>query len=223
MLRLSERRAMLASALPSVSSIDKVNLLPPLMKRILPYIALALALAHLLLILTSWVWSAAMPLSGVRSMLSSEGIRWFLGHFAELMASPVLVWILLGAMAYGAVVRCRGNLQGNNYRSSRARIISLGFLAVYVAIVLLLTVSPHAVLLSASGLLWPSPFSASLVPITAFGILLAAILYGVVAGTFQTLSEVYESLVFGLRQCAPLLPVYILFMQLFESFRFVLP
>ena len=214
---------MLASALPSVSSIDKVNLLPPLMKRILPYIALALALAHLLLILTSWVWSAAMPLSGVRSMLSSEGIRWFLGHFAELMASPVLVWILLGAMAYGAVVRCRGNLQGNNYRSSRARIISLGFLAVYVAIVLLLTVSPHAVLLSASGLLWPSPFSASLVPITAFGILLAAILYGVVAGTFQTLSEVYESLVFGLRQCAPLLPVYILFMQLFESFRFVLP
>ena len=214
---------MLASALPSVSSIDKVNLLPSLMKRILPYIALALALAHLLLILTSWVWSAAMPLSGVRSMLSSEGIRWFLGHFAELMASPVLVWILLGAMAYGAVVRCRGNLQGNNYRSSRARIISLGFLAVYVAIVLLLTVSPHAVLLSASGLLWPSPFSASLVPITTFGILLAAILYGVVAGTFQTLSEVYESLVFGLRQCAPLLPVYILFMQLFESFRFVLP
>ena len=193
------------------------------MKRILPYIALALALAQLLLILTSWVWSAAMPLSGVRSMLSSEGVRWFLGHFAELMASLVLVWILLGAMAYGAVVRCRGNLQGNNYRSSRARIISLGFLAVYVAIVLLLTVSPHAVLLSASGLLWPSPFSASLVPITAFGILLTASLYGVVAGTFQTLSDVYESLVFGLRQCAPLLPVYILFMQLFESFRFVLP
>jgi hypothetical protein len=44
-----------------------------------------------------------------------------------------------------------------------------------------------------------------------------------VAGTFQTMSEVYESLVYGLRQCAPLLPVYILFMQLFESFRFVLP
>ena len=193
------------------------------MKRILSYIALALALAQLLLILTSWIWSAAMPLSGVRSMLSSEGIRWFLGHFAELMASPVLVWILLGAMAYGAVVQCRSNLQGNNYRSSRARIISFAFLAVYVVLILLLTVTPHAVLLSASGLLWPSPFSASIVPITAFGILLAAILYGVIAGTFETLSDVYESLVYGLRQCAPLLPVYILFMQLFESFRFVLP
>lgn len=193
------------------------------MKRILPYIALVLALAQLLLILTSWVWSAAMPLSGVRSMLSSEGVRWYLGHFAELMASPVLVWILLGAMTYGAVIRCRNNLQGNSYRSSRARIISAGFLVVYVCIVLLLTVFPHAVLLSASGLLWPSPFSASVVPITAFGILLAAILYGVIAGTFQTLSEIYDSLVYGLCRCAPLLPVYILFMQLFESFRFVLP
>ena len=192
------------------------------MKKLFPYIALALALAQLLLILTSWVWSAAMPLSGVRSMLSSEGIRWYLGHFAELMASPFLVWLLLGAMAYGAVVRCR-SLQGNSYRSSRARLISMVFLVIYVGVVLLLTVSPQAVLLSASGLLWPSPFSASLVPITAFGILMAAILYGVVAGTFQTLSEVYDSLVYGLRQCAPLLPIYVLFMQLFESFRFVLP
>lgn len=192
------------------------------MKKLFPYIALGLALAQLLLILTSWVWSAAMPLSGVRSMLSSEGIRWYLGHFAELMASPFLVWLLLGAMAYGAVVRCR-SLQGNSYRSSRARLISMVFLVIYVGVVLLLTVSPHAVLLSASGLLWPSPFSASLVPITVFGILLAAILYGVVAGTFQTLSEVYDSLVYGLRQCAPLLPIYVLFMQLFESFRFVLP
>lgn len=192
------------------------------MKKLFPYIALALALAQLLLILTSWVWSAAMPLSGVRSMLSSEGIRWYLGHFAELMASPFLVWLLLGAMAYGAVVRCR-SLQGNSYRSSRARLISVVFLVIYVGVVLLLTVSPHAVLLSASGLLWPSPFSASLVPITVFGILMAAILYGVVAGTFQTLSEVYDSLVYGLRQCAPLLPIYVLFMQLFESFRFVLP
>ena len=192
------------------------------MKKILPYLALALALAQLLLIFVSWVWSAAMPLSGVRSMLSSEGVRWFLGHFAELMASPLLVWLLLGAMAYGAIVKCRSQ-QGNSYRSSRARIISLAFLMVYVVIVLLLTVVPHAVLLSASGVLWPSPFSASLVPITAFGILIAAILYGVVAGTFQTLSDVYDSLVYGLRQCAPLLPVYILFMQLFESFLFVLP
>ena len=47
--------------------------------------ALALVLAQLLLMLGSWLWSAALPLSGVRSMLSGEGIRWFLGHFADKM------------------------------------------------------------------------------------------------------------------------------------------
>ena len=126
------------------------------MKRFLPQIALTLVLAQLLLMLGSWLWSAALPLSGVRSMLSGEGIRWFLGHFAEIVASPVLVWLLLLAMAYGAVVRSRG--------------VSVVFLVIYVGIVLLLTVVPHAVLLSASGLLWPSPFSASLVPLVAFGV-----------------------------------------------------
>ena len=119
------------------------------MKRFLPQIALTLVLAQLLLMLGSWLWSAALPLSGVRSMLSGEGIRWFLGHFAEIVASPVLVWLLLLAMAYGAVVRSRG--------------VSVVFLVIYVGIVLLLTVVPHAVLLSASGLrlwragLWSAP------------------------------------------------------------------
>ncbi|MBR0260061.1 MAG: AbgT family transporter [Prevotella sp.] len=189
-------------------------------------------LAQQLLMLGSWLWSAALPLSGVRSMLSEEGIRWFLGHFAESVASPVLVWLLLLAMAYGAVVRCRGPrdtasphaaLTENTYRASRARIIAAAFLVVYVGIVVLLTAVPHAVLLSASGLLWPSPFSASLVPLAAFGVLMAAILYGIVAGSFQSLADIYGALVYGLRQCAPLLPVYILLVQFLESLRFVLP
>jgi aminobenzoyl-glutamate transport protein len=203
------------------------------MKRFLPHIALTLVLAQLLLMLGSWLWSAALPLSGVRSMLSEEGIRWFLGHFAESVGSPVLVWLLLLAMAYGAVVRCRGPrsdnasphaaLTENTYRASRARIIAAAFLVVYVGVVVLLTAVPHAVLLSASGLLWPSPFSASLVPLAAFGILMAAILYGVVAGSFQSLSDVYGALVYGLCQCAPLLPVYILLVQFLGSLLFVLP
>lgn len=203
------------------------------MKRFLPHIALTLVLAQLLLMLGSWLWSAALPLSGVRSMLSEEGIRWFLGHFAESVGSPVLVWLLLLAMAYGAVVRCRGPrsdnasphaaLTENTYRTSRARIIAAAFLVVYVGVVVLLTAVPHAVLLSASGLLWPSPFSASLVPLAAFGILMAAILYGVVAGSFQSLSDVYGALVYGLCQCAPLLPVYILLVQFLGSLLFVLP
>jgi len=191
------------------------------MKRFLPHIALALVVVQLLLMLVSWIWSAAVPDSGVRSMLSSEGIRWFLGRFADLLATPMLVWLLLIAAAYGCVVRSGVFSIQRSYRAGRARIITVLFVAVYVCIVLLLTVAPHAVLLSASGSLWPSPFSASLVPVLAFGFLSAAILYGIVADTFQTLADVYDAVVDGLRQSAPFLLFYILVVQLYNVLLFV--
>ena len=191
------------------------------MKKILPHIALALVVALLMLMLVSWIWSAAVPDSGVRSMLSSEGIRWFLGHFADLLATPVLVWLLLAASAYGCARHSRlFNIQ-RSYRAGRARVITLLFVVVYVGIVLLLSIAPHAVLLSASGSLWPSPFSASLVPVLAFGFLSAAIIYGTVADTFQTLSDVYDALIDGLRQAAPYLLFYILVGQLYYVLLFV--
>lgn len=58
------------------------------MKRFLPYIALFLFLAEIVLILVSWLMSAALPTSGVRSMLSGEGLRWFMGHFGNILATP---------------------------------------------------------------------------------------------------------------------------------------
>ena len=68
-------------------------------KRILPYMALALLVMQLLLMLGSWFYSAAFPMSGVRSLLSGEGMRWLLGHFSDIMATPVLVGLLLLSMA----------------------------------------------------------------------------------------------------------------------------
>ena len=32
------------------------------------------------------IWSAAFPNDQVRSLLSSEGLRWFFGHFSEILA-----------------------------------------------------------------------------------------------------------------------------------------
>ena len=192
------------------------------MKRFLPHIALTLVLAELLLMLLSWILSAAMPMSSVRSMLSGEGIRWFLGHFADMMATPLLVWILLLAMAYGCLMCCGVLSLGNSYRERRALWLSLAFFGVYVATVLLLTIVPHAVLLSASGTLWPSPFSASLVPVVAFGLLTSAWLYGMIAGTFNTLSDVYDALLHGIRIAAPLLLFYVLVAQLYYSVCYVL-
>jgi aminobenzoyl-glutamate transport protein len=200
-------------------------------KRIASHIALLLVLAQLLLMLVSWICSAAMPSSGIRSLLSSEGIRWFFGHFASMLATPVLSWILLLAAAYGCMRR--SGLTGGNVDTSdmehnagnrRKALLALsGFLVVYVAIVLLMAIAPHAVLLSASGTLWPSPFSASLVPVIAFGMLSSAVIYGVVYGSMSTVNDIYNAIVYGLRIAAPVLLFYILTVQFYKSLLFVLP
>ena len=190
-------------------------------KRLLAHIALMLALAQLLLLLMSWLYSAAFPASQVHSLLSGEGIRWFFGHYADLLASPLLVYIVLLSMAWGSVARCGIIGAGSSYRERRAHIIAALYLLAYISVVLLMTLVPHAVLLSATGALWPSPFSASIVPVTAFGVLSAAVLYGTVAGTFQSLADIYESLLLGIRQSAPLLLFYVLLAQFYYSLRFV--
>ena len=80
---------------------------------------------------------------------------------------------------------------------------------------------PHAVLLSATGLLWPSPFSAAIVPMLAFGTTLLCAVYGYVAGTYCNMSDVYQSLISGIREGAPFLLFYVLLGQLYYSLQYI--
>ena len=80
------------------------------MKRLLPHIAMTLFGAQLLLMLGSWLYSAAQPMSGVRSLLSGEGLRWMFGHFADFLAKPQLVWLLLLSMGYASTTVVRLHL-----------------------------------------------------------------------------------------------------------------
>ena len=164
--------------------------------------------------LVSWLLSAAFPSSGLRSLLSSEGLRWLMGHFAEMIATPVLAWLLLCAMAWGCLAR-------SGLR--RAQVMALLLLAVIVGVMLLLTAIPHAVLLSAVGGLWPSPFSSSLVPVVAFSITLVSASYGLMSGRLDNISAVYDAVLQGIRQAAPLFLFYVLIVQIYESLRFMLP
>lgn len=193
------------------------------MKRLLPYIALSLFVGQMLLMLVSWLLSAAFPVSSIRSLLSGGGLRWLLGHYADALASPVLVWLVLGALAYGCLRKSCLLQFGNTYRESRARLLTLILLVAYTVVMLLFTVTPHAVLLSVTGDLWPSPFSASLVPVMAFVVMSLSVFYGVVAGRLSTLHSIYDAMLYGVGQCAPLLLFYVLFMQIYESLKFVFP
>jgi aminobenzoyl-glutamate transport protein len=200
------------------------NLLPQRFdfRRMLPRAAMVLFVLQLLLMLVSWLCSAAFPTAAVRSLLSGEGLRWLMGRFADMMATPLLVWIVLLSMAWGCLTESRLLVYGRTYRQSRARLMAVLLLVVIVVVMLLLTVIPHAVLLSASGSLWPSPFSQSLVPVAALTVIVCSAVYGLVAGTFQGVADVYRSLLSGLRAAAPWLLFYILLSQLYHSIIFIL-
>lgn len=193
-------------------------------KRASGIIALFLLVAELLLVILSWLLSATR-MEGVRSLLSSEGIRWFFGSFTDMVASPLLVWLLLGLCAWGAV-RNSGILNTLHsslftYRDKVALRVSLVFLVIYVVMIVLLTLMPHAILLSATGSLFPSAFSRSLVPIIAFGICLVSVTFGLVSGRLRGLDDILSTLSSGIAQGANIIIIYLLFIQFYESLRFV--
>ena len=189
-------------------------------KRLIALACVAFGVAELLLVILSWLLSATR-LDGVRSLISSEGIRWFVGGFTYTLASPLLVWLLLVLVALGCLQRSGLMSRGRGYRDRVALRVSLSFMIIYVVIICLLTLMPHAILLSVTGSLFPSAFSRALVPIICFGVGVLSISFGMVSGRLHTLTDILDALTFGLQQGAPLIILYIMFFQFYASLLFV--
>ena len=164
------------------------------MKRLYYHLILALAVAEVVLVLLSWLLSATQT-EGVTSLLSSEGLRWFFGSFVSMLVSKWLVWLLLLSMAGGCLWQS-GLLKVslNGYRERIAFRTTLILFLLYVLVIVALTAVPHAQLLSATGRLFPSPFSRALVPVVAFGLLLHSAVYGWASGRFTSFADVIDSL-----------------------------
>ena len=191
----------------------------------LGWLCLVTVIAETLLVILSWLLSA-MRVEGIRSLLSSEGIRWFFSSFNDLIASPVLVWLLVLMCALGCLQKSRvttifSGKKSINFRDRLALYVALAFLLIYVVIIILLTLMPHAILLSATGHLFPSAFSRSLVPIVAFGICIFSVAFGLMAGVMRNLSDILQALSFGITKGAPLLVFYLFAVQLVGCLRFV--
>src|SRR5574344_2751266 len=83
--------------------------------RILAFTALALGISEIAVIILSWIGSALDVNIHTRNLLSSEGIRWFFGHFVENLDTPVLIWIVLLAIATGCF--CSSGLRSEEHTS----------------------------------------------------------------------------------------------------------
>jgi aminobenzoyl-glutamate transport protein len=196
-------------------------------KRVLSYAVILLLIAQVLLVLVSWLLSASMT-EGVHSLLSSEGIRWFVGQYVNMLASPLLVWLLLLSMAFGCIRSC-GLSESNSrranpffrYRELAALRLSTIIVILYVLLILSMTVIPHAVLLSATCSLLPSAFTRAIVPILSVGMILFSVTYGLSVGSFKSVHSIVNSLSNGIAWAAPLFVLYVLLLQFYESLKFV--
>lgn len=186
--------------------------------------------ANVLLVLMSWILSA-VGTDDVRSMISGEGVRWFFGHYVDIITSPVLVWLLLLSVSYSCF--CGSGLrEGFLILIKREKLVfkqRLGFrvililLLIQISITAWLVSAPHAVLASPVGSIFPSPFSTGIIPAFAGTVTLLSFVYGLVNGTIQNVDAAFKCLYFKMPVLAPLFIVYIFASQLFACISFVFP
>lgn len=190
--------------------------------KICAYTMLLLALAQIVLVLLSWLITAAMPEAFPRSMLSPEGIRWFFGSFSDNLESPWLVGLLLICIAWGTL-QTSGLLHFDRtiYRHRNALRLVLIELVLFVAVILLLTVVPHAILLNVMGGIEASSFSRSILPYICFAVIVMSLSFGAVSNRLQGIEAMGESVSEGIRMAAPYFVIYILVNQLYSSIEYL--
>lgn len=188
--------------------------------------SLVLVVAQVGLVLVSWVMASVIPDTQLRSLLSAEGIRWFCGTFTANMLSPLLVWLLQLGIAGGILVRSRLAFDLSHFRAMspfrRNALLVVAWEALAVMLVVaLLTLAPHAILLSATGCLFPSSFSVFILPAIALVLIMSGITYGCICEHFVSLVDVFDAAVYGIVISSPLLVIYSLGIEFYHSIVWV--
>lgn len=188
-------------------------------------------IAYVIVVLGTWLWSAAMPSSSVRPLLSDAGIRWFFGTFVANLARPLLIYIILLDIAMGLCVRSGlGHALVRLFRkgSSLDSLLKRGLWAVLemtvveVGVMALLTLPRHAILLSVTGAFYPSSASVSLIPVLAFMLLSASLMFGLFSGTLHNYKEAVIYTLQGGKHLKVILCFYVLLMELAAIIKYAL-
>lgn len=198
------------------------------LRRAMAAVTLSSAALSLAVILLSWLGSVLWR-GDIVSLLTPRGIRWMAGSCAGTLATDEMVWLLLLGLAYGMAVRSgwaealtsttrrlftpahrRPAIAAAATYTERVSFrISLAVMLVVAAVVLLMLLSPHAILLSATGTLADSSFSAGIVPIASLSLFLTSLSYGLCTARFRTAESVFDAMVYGVRSVAPLIVTYL--------------
>lgn len=140
-----------------------------------------------------------------------------LRHFHRQPA-VTLAGVAIADQAWGTL-RASGLLNYDHrvYRQRNAlRLVCLEF-ALFIGVMLLLTLIPHAILLNVMGGYASSSFSRSILPYICFMIIVMALSFGVISQRLNGIEAMGEAMADGVRLSAPLFIIYILVIQLYSS------
>ena len=191
------------------------------------FITCSLLLLQIMVVILSWMIKTIYPEFNGRSLLSGEGVRWFLGNFTNNVASNILVWIILIGLSWGAIhashiLQVFKRSHTLSYRERLGFRVVLIEIMIWFIVIVLLSFIPNAAMLSITGQLFPSSFSKSIVPLIAFIALFSSITYGLIIGRLRKGNLIIEALSNGIKQIAPYIIIYIILVQLIYSIKFVL-
>lgn len=197
------------------------------MKKYCAIFSILLMLLQALLILVSWIVSAVAPSCGIHSLISAGGIRWLVGSFADNLSSPVLVYIVLGAISLTTFINsglpsvfCKSSTLSMQQKFA-LRVMAVEFL-MFVICIVYLTAIPHAVLLSVTGDLYPSSFSNGFIPLLCFELFVLSLIYGIFGGGITTTSQFWDCVTSGSNKLFAVFFLYVLVVNFYSSFVFVL-
>ena len=179
------------------------------------FITCSLLLLQIMVVILSWMIKTIYPEFNGRSLLSGEGVRWFLGNFTNNVASNILVWIILIGLSWGAIhashiLQVFKRSHTLSYRERLGFRVVLIEIMIWFIVIVLLSFIPHAAMLSITGQLFPSSFSKSIVPLIAFIALFSSITYGLIIRRLRKGNLIIEALSNGIKQIAPYIIIYIL-------------
>lgn len=199
-------------------------------QRYFAYTLLFLLIAQPVVIVLSWMFNAFFPQVGIRSLITSWGMRWYFGHFVDNVRIPFMVWMILLSMAFGAyhdsglhhVIVALMRRQPLTDKQPLALRVTTLVVFVLLALVFFLAMQPHALLHNVSGGLFPSSFSDFLIPLIALVIMVGSLCFAFVSGWLDSAEKFYQLHVTGIKHIAWLFPLYMLAAQLYASALWVL-
>lgn len=195
--------------------------------------------AELFIIVASWICSVLFPDSGIVSMISSEGVRWIVGSYANMLSTPYLIYIILIGMTVGIVQRSglldvirnkrisSGSSDDVNnimtrYSERLAIRLAVAAFVVGVIVISLLTFVPHAILINSNGDVFDSSFSRGFIPMICLVISVSAGIYGLCTSHITFHRSIADAFTYGIARIAPVILLYILIAQIYFTIEYII-